>query len=175
MTDSLNFYRFGMHMTQHLVNTLLIIFIALIVKSLGSSGIKSFIAKMANTRPGLEQRTKTLSSILGNFLNILVLAVASITLLDEWGINVTPIITGAGFISLAVGYGSQTLVRDYVTGIFILLENQYNIGDQIKASGVEGRVREIKLRTTTLEDENGTIHIIPNSNISTISKSQKHV
>jgi small conductance mechanosensitive channel len=161
-------------MTNHLVNTLLIILIALVVKSVGNSGIVSFISKMTTTRPGLEQRTKTLASILKSLLNIGIFTVALITLLSEWGINVTPIITGAGFISLAVGYGSQALVRDYVTGIFILTENQYNIGDKVKTSGVEGVVKEIKLRTTTLEDADGTLHIIPNSNISIISKYKKH-
>lgn len=157
-------------MTTRLLNTLLIIFLALMTKYLGNSGINSLTQKVSIKRLGMEQRAQTLGSVLKSILNVIILCVTGVTLLSEWGINVTPIITGAGIVSLAVGFGSQALVRDFVTGIFILTENQYNIGDRIRAAGVEGTVREIKLRTTTLVGDDGVVHIIPNSSISLISK-----
>ena len=90
-------------------------------------------------------------------------------ILSQWGVNIAPLLAGAGILGLAVGFGTQTLVKDIVTGFFILLEGNYNIGTEIEIAGVKGEVKKINLRTTVLEADKGIIHIIPNSKITDIA------
>ncbi|OGC52217.1 hypothetical protein A2W32_05125 [candidate division WWE3 bacterium RBG_16_37_10] len=156
-------------MTRNIVYSIAIILVALVVKVISNLIINNALTKFDKNFL-LKQRALTIATLIKNTLNLAALVITIIMLLDQWGINIAPIITSVGIAGLAVGFGAQALVRDIVTGIFILIENQYNVGDKLKIAGLEGRVKEITLRSTILQDDFGTIHIIPNSSISIITK-----
>lgn len=159
---------------DRLINSSFILLIGLITNFLVQKLIKKTIQKVQKNTLGknkkLTPRLQTLQGVLNNASSMLIWGILFVMLFSKWGFNILPIITGAGVIGLAVGFGSQTLVRDVVTGFFILLENQFNKGDVIEVVGIKGKVKEINLRTITLESEDGTIHIIPNSQVTRVSK-----
>lgn len=133
------------------------------------------ILRQVKKAPGLEQeeseqRLRTFTGVLTSLGSIVLWVIIILSLLSEVGIDISPFITGAGILGLAIGFGTQNLVRDLVSGFFILFENQFNQGDLITTAGKMGRVKKINLRTTILEEDDGTIHIIPNSQISLVSK-----
>ena len=120
-----------------------------------------------------EKRAKTLGKIINSIGFVLVLGVAVMLILDEFGINIMPIITGAGIAGLAVGFGAQNLVRDVISGFFLILEDQIRVGDIAQINGTGGTVEAIKLRTTILRDINGTVHIFPNGEIKEVANLTK--
>jgi small-conductance mechanosensitive channel len=120
-----------------------------------------------------KKRVDTLASIIQHTLTIVIMVLAGIIILGQIGINVGPILAGAGVLGLAVGFGAQNLVKDVITGFFILLENRMNVGDVIQAAGVAGLVESINLRTTILRDLEGKVHIIPNGEISVVTNLTK--
>ncbi|HOE15376.1 MAG TPA: mechanosensitive ion channel [Candidatus Paceibacterota bacterium] len=91
-------------------------------------------------------------------------------ILPELGINITPILASLGIVGLAVGMAAKDIIADFISGIFILLEGQYYIGDEVNISNIEGQVQEITLRKTILKDKDNMIHIIPNSQIKIVSR-----
>lgn len=117
-----------------------------------------------------QERIKTLRSVLSNLGSFLIVAAALMIILSELGIDIAPLIAGVGVLGLGVGFASQTLVRDYISGFFILLENQFNVGDRVEIGGKRGVVKDLSLRTTTLRDDDGALHIIPNSQIATVTR-----
>jgi small conductance mechanosensitive channel len=88
---------------------------------------------------------------------------------DVFNIDIAPLLASAGIAGLAIGFGAQTLVKDVINGFFILVENQYQIGDVIRTSGVSGKVEEISMRRTLLRDADGTLHVVPNGSITIVS------
>jgi small-conductance mechanosensitive channel len=120
-----------------------------------------------------EQRVKTLTTILRRTGLVLIAAIAAVMILSELGLNVGPIIAGAGIAGLAIGFGAQTLVKDIISGFFILLENQFSIGDVISVGGISGGVEKMTLRATFLRDLEGTLHVIPNGEIRILSNKTK--
>jgi small conductance mechanosensitive channel len=119
------------------------------------------------------QRVRTLASLLAKAGIAAIWAVAGMIVLKEIGIDIGPILAGAGVLGLAVGFGSQNLVRDIVSGFFIILENQIAIGDVAAINGTGGLVESIGLRTIILRDAAGTVHVFPNGTISTLSNMTK--
>lgn len=124
---------------------------------------------------GEEQRKRvgTLSRIVEQTLTMLALVIAGIIILGQIGINVGPILAGAGILGLAVGFGAQSLVKDVITGFFILLDNRMNVGDVVQVAGVAGLVESINLRMTVLRDLEGKVHFIPNGEIAVVSNLTK--
>ncbi len=120
-----------------------------------------------------EQRVKTLTTILRGVGLVLIVAIAAVMILSELGLDVSPIIAGAGIVGLAIGFGAQTLVKDIISGFFILLENQFTIGDVISVGGISGGVEKMTLRATFVRDLEGTLHIIPNGEIRILSNKTK--
>lgn len=116
-----------------------------------------------------EKRAATLTGIAKGSLLTAVWALAIVMSLRELGFDITPILAGAGVAGLAIGFGAQNLVRDVMTGLVMLIENQVRVGDVANISGIGGAVEQINLRTTVLRDLAGTLHIIPNGQISTVS------
>jgi small conductance mechanosensitive channel len=108
---------------------------------------------------------RTIALLLNTTGNIVILGVAVFLALELLGIDIRPLLAGAGILGLAVGFGSQTLIKDLVSGIFIILENQYNVGDVIKIGIYEGKVKKISFRSTVIEDENGGMVYISNGSI----------
>ncbi len=116
-----------------------------------------------------EKRVKTLGSILRKATFVALFIIALMMVLKEVGMDIAPIITGAGIVGLAVGFGAQNLVRDIISGFFIIMENQVRVGDVAVINGTGGLVEEINLRTIVLRDLEGTVHVFPNGTINTLS------
>jgi moderate conductance mechanosensitive channel len=115
------------------------------------------------------KRARTLGGILTSVTTFVVLAVASLMILHEFKVDISPALTGAGIVGVAFGFGAQSLVKDLIGGFFLILENQVRVGDVVAINGTGGLVEEINLRTTVLRDEEGTVHIFPNGNITTLA------
>lgn len=115
------------------------------------------------------QRVRTLSRVIRYALSVIVWLLAGIALLDVAGVSVAPILGAAGVVGIAVGFGAQSLVKDYFNGLFLLLENQIRLGDIVEAGDKAGVVEEMTLRYLRLRDYSGTVHFIPNGEISRVS------
>jgi small-conductance mechanosensitive channel len=113
----------------------------------------------------IKKRTDTLSSILVKIAGIIILVIAVITILPEFGVNIATLIAAIGIGGLAIAFAAQSLVKDYITGFFIILEDQYRVGDVVSIAGVAGGVEEIALRRTILRDLDGNVHSIPNGKV----------
>ncbi len=121
-----------------------------------------------------ERQAATLGKVIRSFIRVVVWGIALLTILKELGVDIGPLLAGVGVAGLAIGFGAQSLVKDLLAGIFILVEDQYNVGDVIKAAGVSGLVEKITLRATTLRDLEGKVHIIPNGTIAVVTNMTKH-
>ncbi len=120
-----------------------------------------------------EKRAATLGKVLRNMLRVVIWAIAFLMILKELDIDIAPLLAGVGIVGLAVGFGAQSLVRDIVAGMFILVENQYDVGDIIKAAGASGKVEKITLRSTRLRDAEGKVYIIPNGSMDVVTNMTK--
>lgn len=120
-----------------------------------------------------EKHAATLGKTVRNLIRMVVWGIAVIMILKELGIEIGPILAGVGIMGLAVGFGAQSLVKDFVAGAFVLVENQYNVGDVISAAGVSGLVERVTLRSTTLRDIEGKVHIIPNGSVTVVTNMTK--
>ncbi len=123
----------------------------------------------ATTTSEAEKRARTLGRIARQVVSVGVWCVAIMLIMGELGLNLGPVLAGAGIAGLAVGFGAQTLVKDIISGFFILFENQFRVNDVIETAGVSGLVEAINLRTTVLRDVQGRVHVIPNGSISVVS------
>lgn len=117
----------------------------------------------------IKLRTETISKIINNCIIIFVSIISLMLILGQVGINIAPILAGAGVLGLAISFGAQSLIKDIITGFFILLEDQYGIGDVIQVDKYAGTVEHMSLRTTTLRDLAGSVHIIPNGEIKQVT------
>jgi len=115
------------------------------------------------------QQLRTLASVIYSVGVFAILFVAALQVLPLLGINMGPLLASAGIVGLAIGFGAQTLVRDFINGFLILVENQYDIGDTISIAGVQGVVEAMTLRRTVLRNDNGTLHTVPSSEIKVVS------
>jgi len=115
------------------------------------------------------QQLRTLSSVSYSIGLFVILFIASMQILALLGVNMGPLLASAGIAGLAIGFGAQTLVKDFINGFFILAENQYDIGDTVKIAGVQGVVEMMTLRRTVLRDADGTVHTVPSSDIQVVS------
>jgi small conductance mechanosensitive channel len=120
-----------------------------------------------------QAREDTLIQILSGLVSVVVWVVAFMMILSSLGVNIAPLLAGAGLIGVAVGFGAQYLVRDLITGLFIILENQYRVGDVISLDGTSGTVERVTLRTTILRDMDGVVHHIPNGEIKITSNKSR--
>jgi len=119
------------------------------------------------------KRARTLGSVVQNVTTVLVIGIALLMVLGQFGLDITPVLTGAGIAGLAVGFGAQTLVRDIISGFFLILENQVRVGDAAGINGTDGIVEAINLRTIVLRDIEGTVHVFPNGAINTLANRSK--
>jgi len=119
------------------------------------------------------KRIQTLGRIFKGTVAVVVGTIFGLIILKEFGVDIGPILAGAGIIGLAIGFGAQNLVKNVLSGLFILLENHFQVGDVIKSGAVSGLVESISLRVTTLRDLEGKVHIIPNGDIGVVSNMTK--
>lgn len=116
-----------------------------------------------------EQRARTLLSLMRSVGVVLIILATVVMMLGALGVNVGPLLAGAGVIGLAFSFGAQSLVKDVITGLFMLFENQFGVGDVIRIEGVSGAVEKMTLRVVCLRDVHGVVHIVPNGEIKKVS------
>jgi small conductance mechanosensitive channel len=130
--------------------------------------------EMTETVPGAAmKRVRTLISVLWTIVFVLIWFVVVLTSLGQIGVNVAPLLASAGVVGLAVGFGAQNLVKDLVSGFFLILENQVRVGDVAVINGTAGLVEAISFRTIILRDEAAVVHVFPNGSINTLSNMSK--
>jgi moderate conductance mechanosensitive channel len=117
----------------------------------------------------VSKRMDTLDALLGNALRFFIVVIAGLMILGELGLDIGPAVAGLGVVGIAVGFGAQSLVRDYLNGALILVENQYGRGDVVRIGGVAGTVEDFTLRRTTLRDLDGFVHTVPNGEVKVAS------
>ena len=153
------------------IRVIAIIVVAFIIFLICRPVIRSIMKRLVAHRMSgeeeseIKKRIDTLSSILVKIAGIIILVIAVIMILPELGVDITALIAAFGVGGLAIAFAAQSLVRDYITGFFIILEDQYRVGDVVSIAGVAGGVEEIGLRCTILRDLDGNVHSIPNGKV----------
>jgi small-conductance mechanosensitive channel len=150
---------------------------AYLVIRIGSAAARRFEREMSRGS-GLDviertKRAQTLARMLQKALVTIVLAVAGLMALREIDIDIRPALAGAGIVGLAVGFGAQTLVRDIISGFFLIMEDQVRVGDVAVVNNQGGLVEAVNLRTIVLRDEEGTVHVFPNGEVKTLANKSK--
>ena len=153
------------------VRIVLILALAWLTSSLLHRLIRVFRNRVTLRMPDAEaaKRAETLGQVFRYTANVALLLIAGMLILAEVGVSVAPILGAAGVVGIAIGFGAQSLVKDYFTGFFILLENQIRQGDVVEIADKSGLVEEVTLRFVRLRDYGGSVHFIPNSLISTVT------
>ena len=161
----------------HLVRIVAIVLGALFIQFVSGRLIERMVRRLIrqghSTRLAEEKRENTLIQVASGTATVLVWLVASMMLLSEFGIAIGPVLAAAGVAGLAIGFGGQYLIRDLISGAFVILENQYRAGDVVCFGETCGLVEAITLRMTTLRDLDGTVHHVPHGEIKTVSNLSK--
>ena len=133
--------------------------------------IRTAVSAQLEGQPQVEvdKRADTLSHVIYRTVWFVAMLIGLLTILPELGINISALLAGAGLIGLAVGFGAQSLVKDVISGLFILVENQYSKGDVVNIAGIGGLVDDVNLRRTLLRDLDGAVHTVPNGEIGVAS------
>jgi small conductance mechanosensitive channel len=156
----------------HVVVILALAWIALKAAKKLSQGLVGFVARQKEDEE-YQKRARTLGDIVRYVIVLAILAVASMTVLKELGIDIGPVLAAAGIVGLAVGFGAQSLVKDIISGFFILLEDQIRVGDVVNVADKGGLVEKVGLRTTVLRDLHGNVHYVPNGTIAVVTNMTK--
>jgi small-conductance mechanosensitive channel len=156
---------------------LIIVFAMLAVIAMGEIVPRIIVRTLARrpdeTKDEVKKRSDTLSGVLGGTVQVFIIFIAIFMILSELKIDIGPILAGAGVVGIAIGFGAQSLVKDLVAGLFVIIENQYRVGDVVKIADVSGIVENINLRRTVLRDLDGIVHTIPNGEIRVASNFTK--
>ncbi|MBU1237491.1 MAG: mechanosensitive ion channel family protein [Gammaproteobacteria bacterium] len=151
------------------------VLLILVLAVIAQRAIRRILPRIRETLAGRQenredsQRIRTLSRVVRYVLMVTIWVVTGLLVLSEFGVSVAPILGAAGVVGIAVGFGAQSLVKDYFNGFFLLLENQIRIGDVVEAGGKAGLVEELTLRYLRLRDYSGNVHYVPNGQISVVS------
>jgi moderate conductance mechanosensitive channel len=160
---------------QGLLKILLILIVSAVFIRIGKLAIsKIFLFRGKSPLRFSERRENTLAKLLENILTYVVYFITIIMILEAMSINVGALLAGAGIVGLAVGFGAQSLVKDIITGFFIIFEDQFSVGDHIRVANFEGTVEEIGLRTTKIKNWTGELHILPNGSIVEVTNFSIH-
>jgi small conductance mechanosensitive channel len=163
--------------TEHGVAVLGVVFISAVaywLLGLITRSLSNRIQQMDNEENSeLDKRTETIFRVIRSTGIVLILSTAVLMVLTEFGVTITPVLASVGFVGLALGLGAQTLVGDIISGLFILIENQYMVGDIVEINGVAGSVEEMNLRATMVRDLYGTLHIVPNGEIRVVANKSR--
>ena len=156
---------------------ILILVVAMLVARLAARTTRKFIRTgyhRAPVRPQTAraaQRGETIGEVAASVVRGAVMAVALLMVLDQLGVNLAPLIAGAGIAGLAIGFGAQSLVKDVITGLFIIMEDQYGVGDVVTLGTATGTVEDVSLRVTRLRATDGTVWFVPNGEIRQVGNS----
>jgi moderate conductance mechanosensitive channel len=150
--------------------------VAVVVWEGANAAMDRHLARLAReARHARSARLRTLLPMLRSSLLIVILAVVGLTILDEVGVNIAPLLAGAGIVGIALGFGSQKLVQDLITGLFLLLENAMQVGDWVTVSGLSGSVENLSIRTIRLRAGDGSVHIVPFSSVTSVTNANRGV
>ncbi len=164
--DTFDFVR---HQVPRMIGVLIIAFILTRLLKAAAGRLSNLSSSQGLPSSVRAQQLRTLSSVIYSVGLFIIMFVAAMQVLPLLGINMGPLLASAGIAGVAVGFGAQTLVHDFINGFFILVENQYDIGDTVKIAGVQGVVESMTLRRTILRDADGTVHNVPSSEIKVVS------
>ena len=165
----------GVNAVQGLIRIAIIIALAYVITQLLRAGLRRLEAFLISATARSEdtvsasKRIKTLSSVIWTLSAGLLWFIVALIVLSQIGVNIGPILAGAGVLGLAVGFGAQHLVRDLVSGCFLLIENQIRVGDIAIINNTTGTVESVTFRTVTLRDQAGIVHVYPNGTITTLA------
>lgn len=151
-----------------LVTIALAIIAGYILIKFAGKGLEKLLTKNKDTRVTNAAKVKTVSRLLYSIIKFVVIFIVVNIILDSVGINTSSLIATAGIGGIAIAFGSQTVIQDFIMGIFILIDDRIRVGDWVIAAGCEGEVEQLNLRTTVIRDFNGSVHIIPNSQIASV-------
>jgi small-conductance mechanosensitive channel len=168
-------------LTDHGIIIAIIIAAAFILNKLAKLILPLFIHRFVKVRgkgkrakEDIEKRSSTLSGFLTNAITVILVILAVFMILSEIGVDIGPLLAGAGVAGIAIGFGAQKLIADILNGMFIVLEDYYGKGDVVKVAGIIGTVEEVNIRRTVLRDLDGIVHIVPNGEINVSSNYTKH-
>jgi small conductance mechanosensitive channel len=155
-----------------LIKILIVLILIFSLNSSFSFFLKKYLKNIIKRKEEGERqkRIQTLLSTIGGTFSFIVWILFIFFVLYEFGINILPLIASLGLVGFAVSMAAKDILSDFISGIFVLLEDQYHVGDKIKVGNLEGEVVEFNLRRTIIKDENGVFHLIPNSQIKIVSK-----
>ncbi len=165
----------GQRLTQSVLSIAVVATIALVIWEAINSGIERYLSKTDEHGNLVERgaRARTLLPLLRNLILVVLAVMVTMIVLSELGINIAPLLAGAGVVGLAVGFGSQKLVQDVITGAFILFEDSISVGDVVKVGGSAGFVEAFSIRSIRLRDFSGSVHTIPFSTVDTVTNMTK--
>ncbi|MBL6458082.1 mechanosensitive ion channel [Belnapia sp. T6] len=164
----------GNRLLETLFNIFCTLILALVVWETANSAIQRRLARLArDSHAARSARVRTLLPMLRTVLGVLILVFVVLNALSQLGLNVAPLLAGAGVVGLAIGFGSQTLVKDVITGVFLLLEDAVAVGDVVNVGGKGGVVEHLSIRSIKLRDGDGAIHIVPFSTVTTVTNSTR--
>nr|WP_238379441.1 mechanosensitive ion channel domain-containing protein [Gluconobacter oxydans] len=163
---------------RHLMDAVLTMLVALTVAVTIWEIINAFLSQQLTRFEKSDQmsratRLRTVLPIIRTVLLAIIIIIVAVTTLSQIGINVTPLLTGAGIMGAAIAFGSQSLVKDFITGFFMLVEDAIQVGDWVTTGGVSGTVENLSIRTVKVRDINGDLHIIPFSSVSSIANTAR--
>jgi moderate conductance mechanosensitive channel len=196
VTDNARFAKLANWLVERPLRIVLILLVALVVDRLlrrtivrlverlarehdeelrsASAGDRLWLERLGERSERSRQRTLTLGGVLRNMASVVIFGFALLLVLGELEVNLGPLIAGAGIAGVAIGFGAQSLVRDFFTGMFIVLEDQYGVGDTVNLGEAQGTVERVSLRTTWVRDLEGTRWVVPNGEIRRVAnKSQR--
>ena len=159
-------------LTEQNIRIFTIFVVALFAWVLTQALTKSFVVWVAVGTPR-GKRLRTLSGLVKSSVSVIILVIAVVMMLQEVGFSIAPLLASAGIVGITIGFGAQTLVKDILSGFFLLIEDQFDEGDEVEISGKKGTVKKVTLRTIWLQDKEGTIHVIPNGSIVMVSNFSK--
>ncbi|HYF06590.1 MAG TPA: mechanosensitive ion channel domain-containing protein, partial [Acetobacteraceae bacterium] len=162
--------KLGNRLVGSIVSIALTLALAIVVWEAANAAIQRHLQKLSrDAQAARSARVRTLLPMLRTALLVVILIFVALNVLTEIGVNVAPLIAGAGVVGLAIGFGSQTLVRDVITGIFLLFEDAVAVGDVVTVGGMTGVVEQLSIRSIRLRATDGSVHIIPFSAVSTVT------
>ncbi|MEN3167379.1 mechanosensitive ion channel domain-containing protein [Gluconobacter sp. OJB] len=182
MTEAWGLPTFGFFMKnavgRHLLDAVLTMLVALSIAVTIWEIINAFLSQQLTRFENSDQfaratRLRTVLPIIRTVLLAIIIIIVAVTTLSQIGINVTPLLTGAGIMGAAIAFGSQSLVKDFITGFFMLVEDAIQVGDWVTTGGVSGTVENLSIRTVKVRDINGDLHIIPFSSVSSIANTAR--
>lgn len=167
-------HSFHLWALSHGIKIILILVIAFLIDRILMVFIRRGIKKITRGRiRKIEvKRTKTLVSVFSGTSRFVIWIIALLMILPEFGINIGALLAGMSLVGLAIGMASRQIISDFISGFFIILEDQYQVGDKVNIAGIEGVVKEMTLRRTIIEDADEVLHLIPNGQITIVAKKE---